>query len=171
MQNAFLKQADSCMRKKYDLLKEDVADEMQAIAQVLADLAQLRHSMESDAADTIKNAAMGTFLMNFYNGIENIIKRISKVYYQTLPKGSDWHKELLALSCNPPQGKIPVFNTEIMDRLNPYREFRHLFVNGYGFRLRPERMLSLVANIDILWADIKQAIEMFWGNLQAEGLL
>ncbi len=37
--------------------------------------------------DNPQKAAIGTFLMNFYVGIENIIKRISKEYYQNLPKG------------------------------------------------------------------------------------
>jgi len=46
---------------------------------------------------------MGTYLMNFYSGIENILKRISKEYYLTVPKGESWHKELLILSSNPPK--------------------------------------------------------------------
>jgi hypothetical protein len=78
-----------------------------------------------------------------------------------MPKGDSWHKELLVLSYHPPQGKNPVFTQDIVDRLNPYRGFRHLFTSGYGFRLRPELMSSLINNIEPLWNDIKKALEEF----------
>ena len=153
------------MEKTVEQLKADVLDEIEAIEQVLKDLSFLKSNLESDETDTVQKAAVGTFLLNFYVGIENIVKRISKEYYQTMPKGSSWHKELLDLSHTPPQGKTPVFSRDIADRLNPYRGFRHLFVSGYGFNLRLELMASLIDNIELLWADIKKAIEEFWNKL------
>lgn len=94
------------MEGKYEQLKEDVLDEMEAIEQVLKDL-----------------------------------------------------------SHNPPQGKNPVFDKNIVDRLNPYRGFRHLFVSGYGFKLRIDLMTSLINNIEPIWIDIKSDVEKFWDNL------
>ncbi len=153
------------MAGKYKQLKEDVLDEIEAIEQVLIDLSSLNINLDSDKIDNTQKAAIGTFLMNFYVGIENIIKRISKEYYQNMPKGESWHKELLDLSYNPPQGKRPIFDKIIVDRLNPYRGFRHLFVSGYGFKLRLELMTSLISNIEPLWIDIKKDVETFWGKL------
>ncbi|MBI5787457.1 MAG: hypothetical protein HZA78_01185 [Candidatus Schekmanbacteria bacterium] len=106
--------------------------------------------------------------MNFYNGIENILKRICKEYYKTMPKGESWHKELLLLAFNPPAGKIPIFNQDIVSRLHSYRNFRHRFVSGYGFQLKGEKMLELTDNIDILWNDVKKTISVFWDRLEAE---
>jgi hypothetical protein len=153
------------MQKKYEQLKADVSDEIEGIEQVLRDLSSLKSNLDSDKIDNVLKAAIGTFLMNFYVGVENIIKRISKEYYQTMPKGNSWHKELLDLSCAPPFGKIPIFDKNIVDRLNPYRGFRHIFVSGYGFTLRMELMSSLMNNIELLWNDIKKAIEEFWDKL------
>ena len=153
------------MEGEYEQLKEDVLDEMEAIEQVLKDLSSLKNNLSSNKIDNTQKAAMGTFLMNFYVGVENIVKRISKEYYQTMPKGDSWHKELLDLSHNPPQGKSPVFDKNIVDRLNPYRGFRHLFVSGYGFKLRIDLMASLLSNIEPLWIDVKKAIGKFWNNL------
>jgi hypothetical protein len=153
------------MAGKYKQLKEDVLDEIEAIEQVLIDLSSLNINLDPDKIDNTQKAAIGTFLMNFYVGIENIIKRISKEYYQSMPKGESWHKELLDLSYNPPQGKRPIFDKIIVDRLNPYRGFRHLFVSGYGFKLRLELMTSLISNIEPLWIDIKKDVEAFWGKL------
>jgi hypothetical protein len=153
------------METKYEQLKADVLDEIEAIEQALKDLASVKEKLAPDKIDNTQKAAMGTFLMNFYVGVENIVKRISKVYYQKIPRGHSWHKELLDLSYNPPGGKIPIFEISIVERLNPYRGFRHVFISGYGFKLRLELMTSLINNIDPLWVDIKKAINAFWGKL------
>ena len=154
------------MEKKYEQrLKADVLDEIEAIEEILVDLSSLKKEMDSESLTNTQKAAIGTFLMNFYTGVENIVKRISKGYYQSVPTGPSWHRELLDLSCNPPEGKIPIFTQEIVDRLNPYRGFRHLFVSGYVFRLRLELMTSLIYNVEPLWTDIKKTIEEFWSKL------
>lgn len=155
------------MKERYEQLKADVLDEMEAVEEVLKDLSFLKNNLNSDKIDNVQKAALGTFLMNFYVGVENIVKRIGKEYYQVMPKGSSWHKELLDLSCTPLRGKTPLFNQDVVDRLNPYRGFRHIFVSGYGFKLRLELMNSLISNVEFLWADIKKAIEEFWSKLES----
>ena len=153
------------MKAQYEELKEDVLDEEKAIEETLERLYEVRHNFDYQKKDYLTEPAMGTYLMNFYNGIENILKRISKKYYLTMPKGESWHKELLILSFNPPEGKIPVFNQDMSSRLHPYRNFRHRFISGYGFQLKGEKMLDLIDNIESLWIDIKRAISEFWDKL------
>ncbi len=153
------------MKAQYEELKEDVLDEEKAIEETLERLYEVRHNFNYQKKDWVTEPAMGTYLMNFYNGIENILKRISKKYYLTMPKGESWHKELLILSFNPPEGKIPVFNQDMLSRLHPYRNFRHRFISGYGFQLKGEKMLELIDNIESLWIDIKRAISEFWDKL------
>lgn len=68
-----------------------------------------------------------------------------------MPKGESWHKELLTSSFKPPEGKIPIFNQDIVDRLHSYRNFRHRFISGYGSQLKGEKMLVLIDNIETLW--------------------
>ncbi|MFH1859577.1 MAG: hypothetical protein ABH870_00955 [bacterium] len=155
------------MKEQYEQLKADVLDEIEEIEQVLRDLSFLKNNLAPDKIDNAQKAAIGTFLMNFYVGVENIVKRIAKEYYQAMPKGNSWHKELLDLSYMPPQGKISIFNQDIINRLNPYRGFRHVFVSGYGFKLHLESMNSLINNVESLWTDIKKAIEEFWSKLES----
>ena len=155
------------MKDQYKELKEDVLDEERAIEETLERLSIVRNQFSAQEKDYSVEPAMGTYLMNFYNGVENIIKRISKGYYLTMPKGANWHKELLILSANPPQGKIPLFSQNIVEKLNPYRNFRHRFVSGYGFQLKAEKMLELVDNIEPLWSEIKLAISNFWKKLNS----
>jgi hypothetical protein len=153
------------MNKEYRELREDVLDEQRAIEETLERLRKLRKQFDPRIKDYSTEPAMGTYLMNFYNGIENILRRISKTYYGTMPKGGSWHKELLRLSFHPPSGKIAAFDQEIVERLHAYRNFRHRFVSGYGFQLRGEKMLQLIDDLQILWADIERSIEEFWDKL------
>ena len=153
------------MESKYEQLKLDVLDEIEKIEQVLKDLTEVNVDLAPGKVNNTQKAAIGTFLMNFYVGVENIVKRISKVYYKKVPMGHSWHKELLDLSYKPPPEKFPVFDKGIVDRLNPYRGFRHVFISGYGFKLRLELMTSLIDNIDSLWSDIKKAVDEFWNKL------
>lgn len=153
------------MKAEYKELREDVLDEEKAIDETLGRLCEVRNKFDSQTKDYAIEPAMGTYLMNFYNGIENILKRISKDYYSSMPTGPSWHKELLALSTNPPEGKIAIFNHDIVEMLHPYRNFRHRFISGYGYQLKGEKMLELINNAELLWTDIKTAISGFWDKL------
>jgi len=153
------------MRKEYKELYEDVQDEVRAIEETLERLYEIRNKFDPQVKDYCLEPAMGTYLMNFYNGVENILKRVSKEYYKTMPKGESWHRELLALSCSPPHGKTAIFSQSIAEKLHQYRNFRHRFVSGYGFQLRGEKMLELIDNIGPLWDEINKAIADFWDML------
>ena len=155
------------MKNQYKDMEEDILDEEKAIEETLKRLSIVKSQFPYPTKDYSTEPAMGTYLMNFYNGVENIIKRIGKMYYTTMPKGENWHKELLILSVNPPQGKIPLFNRNIVEQLNSYRNFRHRFVSGYGFQLKAEKMLELTDNIEPLWSEIKIAIADFWKKVNS----
>lgn len=153
------------MKERYKELKEDILDEEKAVDEIIERLCQIRDSFDPQKQDILTEPAMGTYLMNFYNGVENILKRISKEYYSVMPKGSNWHKGLLSLSYNAPEGKISVFDQELVGRITPYKNFRHRFVSGYGFQLKAEKMLELIDNVGDLWTDTKKAISDFFNKL------
>ncbi|MBM3710325.1 MAG: hypothetical protein FJW61_07900, partial [Actinobacteria bacterium] len=73
------------MKDEYKELKEDVSDEKKAIDETLERLLSARNEFDSKERNYLIEPAMGTYLMNFYNGIENILKRITKGYYLTFP--------------------------------------------------------------------------------------
>jgi len=153
------------MKKEYKELYEDVQDEVRAIEETLERLREIKDRFDPQIKDYCLEPAMGTYLMNFYNGVENILKRVSKEYYKTMPKGESWHRDLLVLSCNPPKGKSAIFSQIIVEKLHPYRNFRHRFVSGYGFQLKGEKMLELIDSIGPLWDEIKRAVADFRDKL------
>lgn len=124
---------------EHEQLKQDILYEQQQIDTVISKIKELGE----DITD-VKKAALATYLMNFYNGIENIMKCCAKEYFKRTPKGADWHKELLHKTCAGNGGKRPLFSEEIVDRLYGYLTFRHFFIHGYGFKLKWEEMKSLV---------------------------
>ncbi|MFH1856440.1 MAG: hypothetical protein ABH836_04325 [Candidatus Omnitrophota bacterium] len=93
------------MKEQYKELKEDVLDEEKAVDETIERLREIRGKFDPRKQDNLTEPAMGTYLMNFYNGIENILKRLSKEYYLIMPKGNSWHKELIVLSYDAPAGK------------------------------------------------------------------
>ncbi len=153
------------MKEQYKELKEDVLDEQKAIDATIERLLEIKENFHPQRQDYLTEPAMGTYLMNFYNGIENILKRISKEYYLIMPKGNSWHKELLVLSYSAPEGKIAIFDQGMVERIVPYKDFRHRFVSGYGFQLKGEKMLELINDVGPLWDDIKRAISEFFNRL------
>ncbi|MBU2445613.1 MAG: hypothetical protein KJ666_08585 [Bacteroidetes bacterium] len=61
-------------------------------------LSNLKDVMGREEKSIVELAAIGTFLHNIYNGIENILKQILKANDVLIPKSDTWHKDLLNLS-------------------------------------------------------------------------
>ena len=77
-----------------NLLKE-IEVEKENVKEVLANL---NETMARKEKSIVEIAAIATFLLNIYNGIENILKRILKAIGSDIPKSETWHKDLLELS-------------------------------------------------------------------------
>ena len=147
------------MKRERGQLKGDIVHEENQLDIVLSKIKEIK----SCEATEINTAALAVYLMNFYNGIENIMKRIAKDYYENMPKGADWHKDLLKRSCSR-NGKKALFSKETTDRLYDYLTFRHYFVHGYGFKLKWAEMKALADNAEALWMDIKSQLAEFMSS-------
>lgn len=143
-------------KSKYEQLKKDILFEQGQLDMVISKIKKIQ-----DNITEVNIAALATYLLNFYNGIENIMERCAKEYYKKMPKGDDWHKQLLQQSLTQNKDKLPLFNKAIVDRLYNYLIFRHFFIHGYGFKLNWDKMKSLVDNIDGLWREVKNRIAEF----------
>lgn len=149
------------MSEKLEELKEDIAVEEKNIEETIERLRDVKNRIQNQQKDYTTEPAMGTYLMNFYNGIEHILKRICKTYYGIFPAGANWHREILDLSYIPPKHKIPVFSKDVVILLYRYKDFRHRFISGYGFQLRADKMMHLVEDVEPLWVKIQQELKEF----------
>ena len=106
--------------------------------------------------------AAGAFLSQFYNGIENILKRISKYYKIILPEGETWHIELFQRFNKPSFKQLPeLFDEQLSISLAAYRKFRHVFFHGYSFQLNWIRMQEGIENIENVYKRFKRNIYIF----------
>lgn len=122
-------------------LREEIESELGQIDLTVREL----HSLYEDVADrepTIREkTAAAAFLAQFYNGVENILKRISYFNSIPLPVGDAWHIDLFKRFCNPPYGTLPVlFDESSVLPMSGYRKFRHVVHHGYGFQLDWSRL-------------------------------
>ncbi|MFH0948465.1 MAG: hypothetical protein V1833_05660 [Elusimicrobiota bacterium] len=117
------------MKDQYKELQEDILYEKELIEKILIYLMEVKHKFEKNENSCSIEPAMGTFLMNFYNGVERILKCINREYYHAALKGEAWHKDLLDLSYQPPSEKVAVLDLTIVEQLQAYRKFRHRFVS------------------------------------------
>jgi hypothetical protein len=134
-----------------DKLQRQIIAERENIESVLDHLSQ---AMKREAKSVIELAAIGTFLHNIYNGIENILKQILITRGNEIPTSSSWHKDLLNLTLT--QG---VLSEGMINNLYKYLTFRHFFVHAYGFMLEEAQLTDLAKNIYAIWTQFLSEIE------------
>lgn len=96
----------------------------------------------------IELAASSQFVSQFYNGIENILKRISKFNMLPLNSTGNWHIDLLNLYYDKSDKvRISLFNDENYEILNSYRKIRHVIRQGYNFQLDWDKLSIALENM------------------------
>jgi hypothetical protein len=82
-------------------LREEIAVELDALARTVDELLALRQDITDREPNVREKTAAAAFLAQFYNGVENILKRISRYHNVPLPTGETWHIDLFQRFCRP----------------------------------------------------------------------
>ncbi|MGY4706934.1 ribonuclease toxin HepT-like protein [Candidatus Bipolaricaulota sp. J31] len=126
------------------------------IEQVLSDIAAAEPSYRD-------KAAIGAFLHSFYNGIENILKRIAEEIDHAVPLGSGWHRALLRRMASEVEGFRPaVLSGEMVEKLLPYLGFRHFFRHSYTFEIDWEKLKPLAVSAREVLEGFKEELKRFF---------
>ena len=143
-------------------LRDQIAVELKALETTVNELLALQQDVAHREPTIRERAAAAAFLAQFYNGIENILKRISLYHSVPLPTGETWHTELFQRFCLPPYSDLPLlFDEPLAGALAPYRRFRHVAFHSYGFQLDWSRMAEGVANVQIVFEQLKQSLASY----------
>ena len=68
-------------------LREEIAIELEAMEMTVKELLALQHDVAGRESTVRENTAAAAFLAQFYNGLENILKRISHFHHIPLQQG------------------------------------------------------------------------------------
>lgn len=148
-------------------LREEIAVELESMELTVNELLALKRDLKGKEPTTREKTAAAAFLAQFYNGLENILKRISSYNNVSLPAGETWHVELFQRFCSPSHPDIPqLFDEELASALAPYRRFRHVVFHSYGFQLDWSRMAEGIAKVESVFDRIKSSLSQY---LQAIG--
>ena len=75
-------------------LRAEIAVEFAALRQVANELEALRMDVAGREPTVREKTAAAAFLAQFYSGLENILKRLSRFHGVPLPAGENWHFDL-----------------------------------------------------------------------------
>lgn len=75
-------------------LKSEIGLEFDALQQVVDELEALRRDVAGGEPTARKRTAAAAFPAQFYSGIENILRRLSRFHGVAPPAGENWHLDL-----------------------------------------------------------------------------
>jgi len=140
-------------------LREEIAVELEAMEMTVDELVALQQDTAHREPTNREKTAAAAFLAQFYNGLENIFKRIYRYHGLDLPTGETWHVELFQSFCSPSHSDLPpLFEEDLAAALAPYRRFRHVAFHSYGFQLDWSRMADGVENVEKIFEQIKSSL-------------
>ena len=99
-------------------------------------------------------AGISTLLHNFYNGIEDILRRVVQHRELNVPDGDSWHRDLVNLAASE-----NLISASTADALKPYLAFRHFFVHAYAVDLQANRLKPLCEEVRMVVDSFREDIE------------
>jgi len=163
-------------RNKYLVVKTAIENDQEALNQLTRELSQLGLYPDITASriggfekeSSFACRLVGTYLSDYYEGMENIAKRIAKEVDGHISSGDEWHKELIDQVSRELPGKRPaVFSEQTYELLDELRRFRHVFRAKYGFRLNPDKIYRNVSRLKELHQLMKIDINSFLHKMDA----
>jgi len=122
-------------------LKEYCDVELKNIVRIREELFSLVNKEKSEYSLT-ECAAISTFIMNIYLGIENILKQILMFDGLDVKDAPQWHEKVLKKA-----GEIGILPPDLFQILTGYLYFRNLFIYSYVFNIKWEKLKELVDTV------------------------
>ena len=133
-----------------DEIREEILAELENVDRVVGEAAKIKDIFK---LSPLELSGAATLLHNFYNGVENVLKRIVLARGKPLLESPAWHKDLLCSATD-----IGIISEHLKDLLGRYLAFRHFFIHGYALDLRPDRMELLIKDLQSVYHKFKDEI-------------
>ncbi len=150
-----------------EALIEEVNAEFSFLEETKNQVHELLQIVGGRSPGNIEIAAANQYLSQFYNGIENVLKRIIKFVNLPLIRNDNWHIELLNYFYNNPSSpKIHLFDRNNYEVLNTYRKIRHVVRQGYNFQMDWDKLSIAMENIPKYLTEFKIKILNFVDSIE-----
>jgi len=146
----------------WDRLRKQVTVERQQLHRLLETYRPLFEKCAVSPPNDIEIYALAGLLHSFYNGIENIFKRIAEELDGQSPRSQFWHRELLDSMSQPREVRPAVISESLVERLDSYLDFRHFFRHSYIFDLRWDAMKALVLSYEETLRLLENELDRFF---------
>ena len=111
--------------------------------------------------------AKASIFHDFYTAVERTMRLIAEELNGGVPKGEQWHKQLLVdMTLDLEDLRPPVFSKELFERVLPFLRFRHLFRTMYGYELKADRIRALEDDFPALVGAVNAALDLFYAWLK-----
>jgi len=155
------------MNKAGALLAARIISELKELS-VLAKRAEQGLKKAKEKNDDYYLDGVALNLHSIYSGLERIFERIATAIDGSIPSGTNWHRELLnQMAIEVPGIRPAVISSDLKEKLEEYRGFRHVVRNVYTYRLKPEKIEGLVSMLNTVIAKIETDITGFAKFLQS----
>lgn len=145
----------------WDKLGKAVRLERQQLRRLLDEYRPLFEKCAANPPNLTELAALASVLHSFYNGVENILKRVATELDGGALGGQFWHRQLLDSMRMPGPSRPAVLSEEFADRLDEYMQFRHLFRHSYSFDLDWASMRPLVLGCEDCFRELENDLDRF----------
>jgi hypothetical protein len=149
------------MNKKYLVLIQNINSELDEISKTVQ-RAKKAWTLAIDRDEPLYLDSVALSLHDFYNGLERIFERIAVNVDEFKPGSINWHQEILKqMAIEIPNIRPAVISKDLKENLDEYRAFRHIVRNIYSHNFRTDKMKSLIENIDKLFNELENSIQIF----------
>ena len=143
-------------------LQSEINQEILSLEALLRELETLKPRLAQKEISNLDLRAAGSILHDFYNGVENIFRRVAQELNGGLPAGEDWHKQLLTdMSLDVKGVRPPLVSEDLKLKLQKYLGFRYIFRNVYGFHLEQEQIKVMVKEFPRILSWLRREIAAF----------
>jgi len=147
-------------------LQAEIESDLADLARVVEEIREMVQALPSQEEPSHKDkAALGAYLHSFYNGVENVLKRVAQEIDRSVPTGEGWHRALLRrMAAEVPGVRSAVLRSDTVAALEPYLGFRHFFRHSYTFEIDWEKLKPLVERVTEVSQGFRQDLEAFFAD-------
>ena len=145
---------------------ERIVEELEELRQVIDRIQEGIEKLEQ-TNDSLYTDSIALNIHGFYNGLERIFEHVARGIDQSLPRGGQWHQELLQQMGREFQGVRPaILSEQTINELDEYRSFRHVVRHIYPSQFNQTLIEPFAAKIEVLFEQISKELQAFVSFLE-----